>query len=103
MKMSKAYQAFEIEAPQAYQQWINMVFGLDHAIGMDKKTKEFCYITALAVARIEDGLPFHVKMAKSSGATRDEVIGSILVALPAVGNMVVKSLPLAIEAYDGDN
>lgn len=46
------------------------------------------------------GLPFHVKHAKSLGATREEIISAISVGLPAVGNAVIQSLPEAIKAYD---
>ena len=54
----------------------------------------------MAAVRLESGLPFHVKMAKQLGATRDEIISTILVGLPAVGNIVTAALPIAIEAYD---
>jgi len=47
-------------------------------------------------------VPFHVKLAKQAGASRDEVISALLVGLPAAGNGVTQSLPAAIEAYDAD-
>lgn len=73
---------------------------LDINSKLDKKNKELAYISVLAAVRLESGLPFHVKMAKSNGATREEIISSILVGLPAVGNTVIQSLPIAIEAFD---
>lgn len=54
----------------------------------------------MAATRLDNGLPFHVKMAKTNGATRDEIISAILVGLPAVGNTVISALPVALEAYD---
>jgi alkylhydroperoxidase/carboxymuconolactone decarboxylase family protein YurZ len=51
---------------------------------------------------MESGLPFHVKHAKSLGATRDEIISAILVGLPAAGNAVIQALPLAIKSYDSE-
>jgi len=39
-------------------------------------------------------------MAKTYGATREEIISAILVGLPAVGNCVVSALPIALSAYD---
>jgi 4-carboxymuconolactone decarboxylase len=54
----------------------------------------------MAALRLESGLPFHVKMARSHGATRDEIISSILIGLPAAGNIVIQSLPIAISAFD---
>ena len=46
--------------------------------------------------------PFHVKMAKKAGASRDEVISAILVGLPAAGHIVTEVLPVAIDSYDDE-
>jgi alkylhydroperoxidase/carboxymuconolactone decarboxylase family protein YurZ len=73
---------------------------LDKANKLDQKTKDLAYLAVLAAVRLEGGIPFHVKMAKSHGATREEIIGSILVGLPAVGNIVTQVLPMAMESYD---
>ncbi len=100
MKVSKAYQLFEQEAPTVHKAWMETVYTLEKESVLDKKTKELAYLAVLAAARLDSGLPFHVKMAKSFGATREEVISSILVGLPAVGNVVIQSLPTALEAYD---
>lgn len=43
-----------------------------------------------------------MKLAKQTGASRDEVISALLVGLPAAGNGNMKSLRAAIEAYDAD-
>ncbi|MDH7526526.1 MAG: carboxymuconolactone decarboxylase family protein, partial [Peptococcaceae bacterium] len=45
-------------------------------------------------------IPFHTKMAKSHGATKEEIVSSILVGLPAVGIYVISALPIALTAYD---
>jgi alkylhydroperoxidase/carboxymuconolactone decarboxylase family protein YurZ len=58
------------------------------------------YLSVLAAVCLENGIPFHVKFSKKLGATRDEIISVILVGLPAVGNQVISSLPIAMEAYD---
>jgi alkylhydroperoxidase/carboxymuconolactone decarboxylase family protein YurZ len=50
--------------------------------------------------RLESGIPFHVKMAKSYGASREEIISTILIGLPAAGNCVISALPIALDAYD---
>jgi hypothetical protein len=44
--------------------------------------------------------PFHVQVARDSGACRDEVVSAILVGLPAAGLGVTQVLPAAIAAYD---
>jgi alkylhydroperoxidase/carboxymuconolactone decarboxylase family protein YurZ len=73
---------------------------LDKASSLDKKTEALAYLSVLAAVRLDSGIPFHVKEAKALGASREEIISAILVGLPAVGNAVVSSLPIAIEAYD---
>ena len=100
MKVSKAFELFAQEAPEANAAWMEAVQKLDKASKLDKKTEELAYIAVLAAVRLESGLSFHVKMAKKLGATRDEIISTILVGLPAVGNTVTAALPIAIEAYD---
>jgi alkylhydroperoxidase/carboxymuconolactone decarboxylase family protein YurZ len=98
MKVSGSFEAFVKEAPEMHRAFMEMV--MKKAGGLDKKTKELAYIAVLAAAGLESGMPFHIKMAKSLGATRDEVIGAILVGLPAVGIRVTSSLPTAVAAYD---
>jgi len=100
MKVSPAFQAFAKEAPEVQKAWMEMVQKVDDASALDKKTKELAYLAVMAAVGLESGLPFHVKMAKSKGATREEIISSILLGLPAVGNTIVKSLPIALEAFD---
>lgn len=100
MQVSPSFQVFAKEAPKVQKAWMEMVQKLDGASALDKKTKELAYLAVMAAVGLESGLPFHVKMAKSKGATREEIICSILVGLPAVGNGIVKSLPIALEAFD---
>ena len=100
MKVSKSYQLFEQEAPMVHKAWMETAYALEHASALDKKTKELAYLAVMAAARLDSGLPFLVKLAKSFGATRDEVISSVLVGLPAVGNVVIQALPIVAAAYE---
>ena len=101
--VSNAFQTFMKEAPEYQKIWMETVQKFDSVSKLDSKTEELAYIAVLASARLENGLPFHVKHAKSLGATREEIISAILVGLPAVGNIVIQSLPIAIKAYDEEN
>ncbi|HPP67189.1 MAG TPA: carboxymuconolactone decarboxylase family protein, partial [bacterium] len=49
---------------------------------------------------IERGIPFHVKRAKELGGSREDIKSAILLGLPAVGNKVIKSLSIALNAFD---
>lgn len=100
--VSNAFQTFMKEAPEHQKAWLEMVQKIDAASRLDAKTEELAYIAVLASARLEGGLPFHVKHAKSLGATREEIISAVLVGLPAVGNIVIQALPVAIHAFDGE-
>ena len=101
MSISNAFQVFLDEVPGHAQAWMGAVQGLDKASALDKKTEELTYIAVLAAARLTSGIPFHVESAKQSGATREEIISAVLIGLPAVGNAVIQSLPVALEAFDG--
>ncbi|MBI4618673.1 MAG: carboxymuconolactone decarboxylase family protein [Desulfobacterales bacterium] len=98
--MSDAFQTFMREAPGHAKAWMTAVQGLGSASALDKKTESLAYLAVLSVLRLESGVPFHVAIAKEAGATREEVISAILVGLPAAGNAVTRSLPIALQAYD---
>jgi alkylhydroperoxidase/carboxymuconolactone decarboxylase family protein YurZ len=80
--ISITFQTFMSEAPQHAQAWSAMIQGLVNASALDKKTSALAYLAILAVMRMDSGVPFHVKAAKQSGATREEVMSAILVGDP---------------------
>jgi alkylhydroperoxidase/carboxymuconolactone decarboxylase family protein YurZ len=98
--ISNSFMTFMKEAPEHAKTWGEMVQGLAKASALNKKTEELAYLSVLAALNMISGIPFHVKTAKNSGATRDEIISAILVGLPAAGHSVTQALPAAIEAYD---
>lgn len=98
--VSNAFQVFLQEAPEQSKAWMEVVQKLDTASSLDKKTEEIAYIAVMAAVGLESGIPFHVKMAKEQGATRDEIKSAVLIGLPAVGNTVIKALSIALEAFD---
>ena len=98
--VSDAFQVFMQEAPQHARAWMSAVRNLGDASALDRKTESLAYLAVLSALRLESGIPFHVAIAKEAGASRDDVISAILVGLPAAGNVVVRALPVAIQAYD---
>jgi alkylhydroperoxidase/carboxymuconolactone decarboxylase family protein YurZ len=98
--MSNAFRVFISEAPKHAQAWMTVAKSLDEASALDKKTESLAYLSVLAALGLESGIPFHVIHAKDAGASREEVISAVLVGLPAAGNIVTRSLPAAIKAYD---
>lgn len=101
-QISNAFQTFLTEAPAHAQAWMAAVQGLDQASALDKKTEELAYLAVLAAMRMESGISFHVQSAKNAGASRAEVIGAVLVGLPAAGQGVIQVLPTALKAYDAE-
>lgn len=99
--ISNSFQTFFKETPEYSKAWMEAVQKLDAANALDKRTKALAYLAVLAASGLISGIPFHVQHAKSLGASKEEVIGAVLVGLPAVGHRVVQALPLALEAYDG--
>jgi alkylhydroperoxidase/carboxymuconolactone decarboxylase family protein YurZ len=100
--ISNSFQAFTNEAPNHSKAWMEAVQNLDAASALDKKTQSLAYISVLAATKLSSGIPFYVKQAKANGASREEIISTILLGLPAVGNVVTASLPIALEAYDNE-
>ena len=100
--VSNAFQTFMAESPEQAKAWMEVVQKLDGASSLDARTEEIAYIAVLAAVRLEGGIPFHVKRAKELGAIREEIKSAVLLGLPAVGNCVISSLPVALKAYDGD-
>jgi len=102
MSISNSFMSFIKEAPGQQKAWGELIQKLDIECKLDKKTEALAYLAVLAAARLESGIPFHVKQAKKLGASREEIISSILVGLPAVGNIVIQALPIALSAYDDE-
>ncbi len=98
--VSSAFHTFIKEAPEYQRIWTETAQQLGEVSKLDPKTEELAYIAVLTAARMESGIPFHVKHAKSLGASREEIISAVLVGLPAVGNAVIQVLPAAIQAFD---
>lgn len=99
-KVSQSFQVFMNEAAGHAGAWMEAVQKLDKASSLDKKTEEIAYISVLAAAGLESGIPFHVKSAKTAGATRADITSAVLLGLPAVGNKVIQALPIALDAFD---
>ncbi|WP_039912850.1 carboxymuconolactone decarboxylase family protein [Cellvibrio mixtus] len=103
MSVSKSFSMFMQEAPAHAEAWMQAAKALEAASALDKKTEELAYLAVLAATGNTSGIPFHVLSAKSHGASRQEVLSAILLGLPAAGAVVIGAVPLALEAYDGQD
>jgi alkylhydroperoxidase/carboxymuconolactone decarboxylase family protein YurZ len=99
--VSDAFETFMREAPEHAKAWMGAAQALGAASALEPKTRHLAYVAVLAAMRLGEGLPFHVGLAKTAGATRAEVASAVLIGLPAAGNAIVHALPVALAAYDG--
>lgn len=98
--ISEAFQAFSTEAPEHAKAWMTLIQSLGKASSLDAKTGELAYIAVLAALGRTSGIAFHVSSALAKGATREDIVSSILVGLPAAGHIVTQSLPPALRILD---
>lgn len=99
--MNNPLQSFQQEAPEvqkAYAQVINELIALK---GLDAKTKQLIYLAMKLINDDENAIKFHVPMAKSAGASRDELKSTILLTLTVNGlKSISKYLGPALDIYD---
>ena len=100
MNVSDAFQVFLTQTPDHARVWMEAVKGLDEASALDDLMAEIAYVAVLSALRMTSGIPFHVSAAKALGATREQIASAVLLGLPAAGNAVTQSLPVALDAYD---
>lgn len=100
--LPQIFQTFMEESPECSKAFGEFVQKLESTFKFDPKTAQLIYIAVLSAVNLDSGLPYHINMAKQQGATREEIINAVLIGLPAVGNIVLKSLPIALNAYDNN-
>jgi alkylhydroperoxidase/carboxymuconolactone decarboxylase family protein YurZ len=92
---------FKNEAPAVAHAFDQLIVALQKTAGLDAKTKQLVYIGIKAALGDATSVRYHVPMAKSLGATREEIKDTILITLTVSGlKGVVSCLPLALEMYD---
>ncbi|MGG3569634.1 carboxymuconolactone decarboxylase family protein [Priestia megaterium] len=82
------------EAPEVSRSFFNLTNSVTEYSKMDLKTKELILIGIFTTNRGIRGINTHVIRALEAGATKEEVLGAILLALPAVG---ISNVTLAFE------
>lgn len=93
---------FQKEAPEVAKAFDGLIQALIASKGLDPKTKQLIYIAMKAALGDVTAVNYHTLMAKKLGATREEIVDTILMTLTVVGLMkaVISVLPEALKAYD---
>jgi alkylhydroperoxidase/carboxymuconolactone decarboxylase family protein YurZ len=95
------FMVFQQEAPQAAGAFNGLVQALVAAPGLDEKTKHLIYIAMKAATGDPTAVVAHVPMAKRLGATRDEIMTTLLLTLTVAGLKGVNAcLADALAFYD---
>jgi len=96
------YQIFQDECPEVAARFNDLVEAQRTLKGLDSKTKQLINIAIQTANRNSRGVQMHAMMAKNEGATREEVIGSVVLNLHHSGlASVLEGLPAAIDGFEG--
>jgi alkylhydroperoxidase/carboxymuconolactone decarboxylase family protein YurZ len=102
MIMSNPLEVFKKEAPEIQEAYAGVINAMIASNGLDAKTKQLIYIAMKVVTDDKNAVKYHIPMAKSLGATRDEIKDVILLSLTVVGLKGISNfLPDALELFDG--
>lgn len=96
-----ALRTFDVPPRKKSPEWATALDRLGSPSALDLKTKALCYLSALAAARMPNEVSFRVEKARALGATRDEVIGAVLVGLRATIDTLVDEPATAPAALEG--
>ena len=89
------------EAPGICSAFFGLAGSIEKESGLDEKTFQLIYIAIKASVAETGAVAAHAGYAKKAGATRDEVLGAVLVTLMTNGvHGVSACLSAALDAYD---
>ena len=89
------------EAPAVSEAFFNLAGTLEKKGGLDAKTFQLVYIAIKASVGEVGAVCAHAAIAKKAGATREEVLGAVLITLMSNGVHGVQAcLPAVLDAYD---
>lgn len=95
------FQIFQEEFPDLAGSFNELVDAQRSLPGMDPKTKQLVNIAIQTANRNPIGVKMHSIMAKSQGASRDEILGAVVMNLHLSGlASVLDCLPAAIEGLE---
>jgi len=95
------YELFQKECPELAARFNDLIEAQKSLEGLDTKTKQLINIAIQTANRNQRGVQMHAMMAKKEGATREEVIGAVVLNLHHSGLVsVIECLPAAIDGFE---
>jgi alkylhydroperoxidase/carboxymuconolactone decarboxylase family protein YurZ len=82
----------------AQSSWLGQI---DSLHSPDRKTHELIRLVCTVILRNPPGIQRHARLAREVGAEWEEVLGSIMLTVPAFGvGAAVEAIPVAQEGFD---
>jgi len=101
MTEKNPYEIFQKECPELAERFNNLVEVQRSLKGLDPKTKQLINIAIQTSTKNSRGVKFHAIMAYQAGATKDEIIGAVVMNLHLTGLVtVLECLPAALEGVE---
>ena len=95
------YEMFQKECPELAERFNNLVEVQRTLNGLDAKTKQLINIAIQTSVRNSEGVRLHAIMAHQAGATKEEIVGAVVMNLHLTGLVtVLDSLPAALDGID---
>lgn len=96
------YELFQKECPEVAARFNDLIEAQKSLEGLDAKTKQLINIAIQTANRNQRGVQMHAMMAKNEGATREEIVGAVVLNLHHSGfASVLECLPAAIDGFEG--
>ncbi|MGF7117263.1 carboxymuconolactone decarboxylase family protein [Methanobacterium oryzae] len=96
------YELFQKECPEVAACFNDLIEAQKSLEGLDAKTKQLINIAIQTANRNQRGVQMHAMMAKNEGATREEIVGAVVLNLHHSGfTSVLECLPAAINGFEG--
>jgi len=96
------YEIFQKECPEVAKRFNDLIEAQKALKGLDTKTKQLINIAIQTANRNVKGVQMHAMMAKNEGATREEIVGAVVLNLHHSGfASVLECLPAAIDGFEG--
>lgn len=96
------YELFQKECPEVAARFNDLIEAQKALKGLDAKSKQLINIAIQTANRNSRGVQIHAMMAKNEGATREEIIGAVVLNLHHSGlAAVLECLPTAINGFEG--
>ncbi|HEU4758393.1 MAG TPA: carboxymuconolactone decarboxylase family protein, partial [Dehalococcoidia bacterium] len=96
------YEIFHEECPELAARFNELVEAQAALKGLDAKTKQLVNVAIQTANGNARGVCFHVGMARQAGASREEVVGAVVMNLHLSGlATVLDCLPAALDGFEG--